>query len=192
MIDKDAGVAAAAARSLGLAGLRKPLELPEGTSLSSSLPEADPTAEKVENGTQKIPNGDASEPPGTALRWQELPLNEVVDESQPVPSSAGNRLAIIAELSGMASGRDPKAAIRAAAAIGHIAAGETSLVALDAVFQALIKLSAKKGDELHFAVGEALCFAYGGTTGCQPHTKYRLLRATLKSKSLSWQHLPEF
>ena len=68
----------------------------------------------------------------------------------------------MAEVAALTRGRDVKAATRAATALGHLAAGETSPVVLDAITSALMDLSANKADALQFAVGEALCFPFGG------------------------------
>ena len=65
-------------------------------------------------------------------------------------------------MAAIAAGRDLKAAAKAATALGYLAAGDRSPAVLEAIVKALLELSSKKGDELQFAVGEALCFAFGG------------------------------
>lgn len=73
-----------------------------------------------------------------------------------------SRLSIVAAIGDICNSRDLKAASRAASALGFLAAGDRSQAMLDAASQKLLQLSSKKGDELQFSVGEALCFAFQG------------------------------
>lgn len=68
----------------------------------------------------------------------------------------------IEAIASISSGKEVKAACRAASALGFIAAGDRSSGTLDAIAQALLGLSNKKSDELQFAAGEALSFSFGG------------------------------
>lgn len=72
------------------------------------------------------------------------------------------RLDVVAAISSICNDKDLKSASKAAISLGYLAAGDRSPPLLEAVASALLGLSSKKGDELQFAVGEALCFAYGG------------------------------
>jgi hypothetical protein len=72
------------------------------------------------------------------------------------------RLDVVAAIASICNDKDLKSASKAAISLGYLAAGDRSAALLEAVATALLGLSSKKGDELQFAVGEALCFAYGG------------------------------
>lgn len=72
------------------------------------------------------------------------------------------RTEVIQAIAAICNGKDLKAASRAASALGFMAAGDRSPVVLEAVAQALLGLSNKKGDEVQFSVGEALSFSFGG------------------------------
>ena len=72
------------------------------------------------------------------------------------------RLEVVAAIASICDDKDLKSASKAAISLGYLAAGDRSPALLEAVASALLGLSSKKGDELQFAVGEALCFAYGG------------------------------
>ena len=89
----------------------------------------------------------------------EAPERYVEEASKKPPHT---RLEAVAAMAAIAAGRDLKAASKAATALGYLAAGDRSPAVLEAVVKALLELSSKKGDELQFAVGEALCFAFGG------------------------------
>ena len=54
-------------------------------------------------------------------------------------------------------------ATRAASAAGFLCNGDPSSEVLSGVLESLVKTSTIKSEALHFAVGEALCFAFGGT-----------------------------
>jgi len=72
------------------------------------------------------------------------------------------RLEVVAAIAAICNDKDLKSASKAAISLGYLAAGDRSPALLEAVASALLSLSSKKGDDLHFAVGEALCFAYAG------------------------------
>ena len=57
---------------------------------------------------------------------------------------------------------DPGAAQRAARAAGHVIAGGCAPADADFLVDALFKLAGTKSEETRVAVGEALCFAFGG------------------------------
>ncbi len=59
-----------------------------------------------------------------------------------------------------------KVATRAATAAGFLCNGDSSSDVLSGVLEAIIKTSTIKSEALHFAVGEALCFAFGGRRTC--------------------------
>jgi len=52
--------------------------------------------------------------------------------------------------------------LRAVAAIGHLASTTEGAAQLDAAVEGLFTLSGNKAEEVQFAVGEALCFVFGG------------------------------
>ena len=52
--------------------------------------------------------------------------------------------------------------VAAVAALGHLASSAPSAAQLSAVIDGLFGLSAHKAEEVQFAVGEALCFVFGG------------------------------
>ncbi len=52
--------------------------------------------------------------------------------------------------------------LRAVAAAGHLAASQPQPAVLEATVDGLFALSTTKMEEVQFAVGEALCFAFGG------------------------------
>lgn len=87
---------------------------------------------------------------------QSMPRAEEGDET------SASRQAVVTAISSICNGKNLKAAARAASALGFIAHGDRSKALLESVAQALLKLSSKKGDELQFAVGEGLCFSFGG------------------------------
>ena len=64
---------------------------------------------------------------------------------------------------------DPGAQQRAARAAGYVVAGGCSPSDANALIDALFKLSRSKSEETQLAVGEALCFAFGGV-GVRAHT----------------------
>jgi hypothetical protein len=53
-------------------------------------------------------------------------------------------------------------ATRAASAAGFLCNGDSSSEVLSGVLESLVKSSSIKSEALHFAVGEALCFTFGG------------------------------
>ena len=57
---------------------------------------------------------------------------------------------------------DPGAQQRAARAAGHVIAGGCAPTDADFLVDALFKLAGTKSEETRIAVGEALCFAFGG------------------------------
>lgn len=59
-------------------------------------------------------------------------------------------------------------ATRAAAAAGFICNGDTSAEMLKAVVEAITKTASIKSEALQFAVGEALCFVFGGRVSPRP------------------------
>ncbi len=56
--------------------------------------------------------------------------------------------------------------LRAVAAVGHLASSAGSAEQLDAAVEGLFALSGNKTEEVQFAVGEALCFVFGGESRC--------------------------
>ncbi len=53
-------------------------------------------------------------------------------------------------------------ATRAATAAGFLCNGDATKEVLTGVLESLIKTSTIKSEALHFGVGEALCFLFGG------------------------------
>ncbi len=63
-------------------------------------------------------------------------------------------------------GGSVQVATRAATAAGFLCNGDASKEVLTGVLESLIKTSNIKSEALHFAVGEALCFLFGGEMTC--------------------------
>ena len=96
--------------------------------------------------------------PLSAIR---VDVNFYAGEEKP-PKGVQTRLEVISGIAGICNAKELKSAAKAALSLGYLAAGDRSPMVLEAVATALLGLASKKGDELQFSVGEALCFAYGG------------------------------
>ncbi len=59
--------------------------------------------------------------------------------------------------------KDVKVVQKAAIAAGHCCAGHPVKAVLDPALEALFALGFNKNEDVLFTVGEALCFAFGGT-----------------------------
>jgi hypothetical protein len=57
---------------------------------------------------------------------------------------------------------DLQVVVKAATALGYVCAGDSTARNLDAALTAMFELSVVKKEEVQFAVGEALCFIFGG------------------------------
>lgn len=164
--DGNVGVAAAAARGIGAAGLRAPLHLDEGKTAEPTLTQAEQPAQLESASASGTPSDKSKGTAGkesTHLGNGKYCLFTNSTDSCPAAAPVQSRADVAAALRVLAEGKDLKASAKAATALGFLAGGETSMTIVEAIFKALISLSNKKGDELQFAVGEALCFAYGGT-----------------------------
>lgn len=64
--------------------------------------------------------------------------------------------------------KDVKVVQRAAMAAGHCCAGNPVKSVLDPALEALFALGFNKNEDVLFTVGEALCFAFGGTVSHPP------------------------
>ena len=64
--------------------------------------------------------------------------------------------------------KDVKVVQKAAIAAGHCCAGHPVKAVLDPVLEALFALGFNKNEDVLFTVGEALCFAFGGTVSHMP------------------------
>lgn len=66
--------------------------------------------------------------------------------------------------------------LRAVAAVGHLAASQADDATLTAATDGLFALSGSKAEEVQFAVGEALCFVFGGASRV-PFTYFLRMRS---------------
>eukprot|EP00873_Tetraselmis_striata_P043262 jgi/Tetstr1/463526/TSEL_008405.t1 len=131
----DTSLAARAAAALGHAGLRGPLPLPLG---------AAPPAAEAEDGDG---DGDKSKGAGGGE-----------EGGRPEPS----QVAVVRRLAELVKDRDMKVVMQAARATGHLCAGSEEAALLEPAAEALLALATNKTEEVQFAVGDALAFAFGG------------------------------
>jgi len=178
LADSDATLAAAAAAALGHAALRGQLPLPEGQ-LPASSP-ANPDAFALGTATASVI---AVVPPATAPTTRAAPLADtpVAMDTDAAPTPA-TRSSVLQRVVGLTGNRDNKVVLRAVATLGHLASHQTDAATLQAASDGLLALSSNKNEEVQFAVGEALCFVFGGvpvTADTILHSGYRGLAAHL-------------
>ncbi|KAG1660153.1 hypothetical protein FOA52_007810 [Chlamydomonas sp. UWO 241] len=156
-------LAAAAAVALGLASLRGPLPLaPSAAPVAAPAATMEVDAPPAEGGPAAAVDAAApavaaaAAPAAAAVA---APAAAVV-AAAPAEGSLAAVLVRVAELTG---DREVKVAVRAVTAAGQLMAGYTGNPAVTKpLLECLVKLAFSKSEEIQFAVGDALAYAFGG------------------------------
>ena len=90
------------------------------------------------------------------------PVFETVSETSPPPAPEGTVDLVVERLLKVMRLSDEGAAQRAARAAGYVVAGGCEWRDAEKLLDGLFKMSKRKNEETQLAVGEALCFAFGG------------------------------
>ena len=157
-------LAATAAAALGCAGLRGPLPLPD-----APIPAAAPSPEKPQSSrSEAAPEAKQSisppqEPLPASLSTTSTVRGTAAESSGPACDDIASRQSAMQRIVALTKDKDVKVVQKAAIAAGHCCAGHPVKAVLDPALEALFALGFNKNEDVLFTVGEALCFAFGGT-----------------------------
>lgn len=153
-------MAATAAQALGLASLRGPLPLPHWSADPSG-----PAAMDTDPAPAAPPACDAEAPVSAsdAPAAAATPSAEGTTVAAKTPETASpGAPQVIQRLAELIGDKDVKVVVRAVAAAGFLMASHPSRTDITPVLlEVLFKLSTSKAEEVQFAVGEAISFAFG-------------------------------
>lgn len=142
---KDQALAAAGALAIGHLGLQGPVLL--------STP------------SEKRPQPDGPPPAAAAAAADAAaPMDVEREEAEPVAaaSNTGCSAAAIERIAALLKSRDAQVVSSASTALGFLAMGDTGGAHLTQITAALVAVAGTKTESVMFAVGEALCLAFGG------------------------------
>ncbi len=183
-------LAATAAAALGCAGLRGPLPLPDTPTPAAASP-----AEKPHSSSDAAPEAKQSKSPPQEPFSASSPSTSTVrgtgaESSGPACDDIASRQSAMQRIMALTKDKDVKVVQKAAIAAGHCCAGHPVKAVLDPALEALFALGFNKNEDVLFSVGEALCFAFGGTVShlawpqdchhCASHLHTRLTHSLLR------------
>ncbi|KAK9850611.1 hypothetical protein WJX84_005115 [Apatococcus fuscideae] len=163
------GLAGRCALALGHAGLRQPLALPHASSQDAKAAAPAPPA-KVS----------ADVPPAG---------KDALNSEAEFTSEA-----VISRILKLKDAKDSKVIIQAATGVGYLAAGDPEASILQPAVDGLLSISSNKTESVLFAVGEALCFIFGGvpvTADVILHTPFESLAQAAAASEEAGQDEPE-
>ncbi|KAL4530388.1 hypothetical protein Ndes2437B_g03884 [Nannochloris sp. 'desiccata'] len=99
-----------------------------------------------------------------ALGYAGLPFGEakIEDSAMPAMRALPDAVGLVTSISALTSDKDAKVVKKAAQALGFLAYGHRTSDILGPVVTSLLELRTSKVESVGFAVGEALCLAFGG------------------------------
>ena len=156
-------LAATAAAALGCAGLRGPLPLPDAPTPAAASSPDKPQSSNEAASEAKSSKSPPQEPPSASVSSTFTVKGTGAESSSPACDDMASRQSAMQRIVALTKDKDVKVVQKAAIAAGHCCAGHPVKAVLDPALEALFALGFHKNEDVLFTVGEALCFAFGGT-----------------------------
>ena len=161
-------LAATAAAALGCAGLRGPLPLPDAPTPAAASPPEKPQSSSDAATEAKQSNLPPQENSSALPSSTSTVSGTEAESSGPACDDVASRQSAMQRIVALTKDKDVKVVQKAAIAAGHCCAGHPVKAVLDPALEALFALGFNKNEDVLFTVGEALCFAFGGTVSHLP------------------------